>query len=98
MEPVIHDIDPATGESRGIYAIDPDGNLITLGRTQSLKAGFRYATRSDIAPKKAVQMAAPPVPTEMPKLAESKFLGRKSLSTDESNALPKEGPRTERKE
>lgn len=97
MEPVIHDIDPATGESRGIYAIDPDGNLITLGRTQSLKAGFRYATQADIAPKKAAPVL-PPAPIEQPKPTESKLLGRKSLSTDESNALPKEGPRIERKD
>lgn len=48
MSEPIHEIDPATGLSRGIYAIDPTGNLITLGRTQSIKAGFRYATQGEI--------------------------------------------------
>lgn len=50
MEP-IYDIDPATGERRGAYAIDPSGHLITLGRTQSIKDGFRYATQDDVDAK-----------------------------------------------
>lgn len=48
MSEPIHEIDPATGLSRGIYAIDPSGHLITLGRTQSIRAGFRYATQGEI--------------------------------------------------
>lgn len=59
MDERIPDIDIATGESRGWYAVDPSGHLITLGRTQSIKPGFRYATVADFGePKPAAWDAA----------------------------------------
>lgn len=61
MDDQIHDIDPATGLSRGAYVVSPDGNLVALARGASIKAGFRYATHEDVYGKSE---PAPPLPVE----------------------------------
>jgi hypothetical protein len=82
--------------SKGRYAVDPSGNVCLVPDRSPIKTGWRVATQADIdackSGKPVAVEAAPPAPVA----AEPKLVGRKSLSTKESDAIPSDSPRVKR--